>query len=124
MLKTRAVRLAVTAAMAFGAVAGTSGAAAHPDYSSCDKNGQSAICTNVTADVTLWSPSNNPIVTVPNGSQVAVSCYYTGQGAPNPDGFWDHIVWTSNLGNTWGHLSDNDVNFGGATPPSAGIPHC
>ncbi|QMU70419.1 hypothetical protein [Streptacidiphilus sp. P02-A3a] len=74
--------------------------------------------------MTLWSPSNNPIVTVPKGAQVAVSCYYTGQGAPDPDGFWDHIVWTSNLGNTWGHLSDNDVNLGGANPPSAGIPHC
>lgn len=74
----------------------------------------------------LWSPANQVIMPLSQGTAVEVTCYYTGNaGGYYPiDGYWDHVDYIVGIGDVVGHVDDNAVDFGGKTPPEMGIPHC
>jgi ABC-type phosphate transport system substrate-binding protein len=128
ILRTKTTRLAATAALTLGAAGAalavgtaTATAAAHPEYRSCSNNG-SGTCTTVDSKTTLYSPSNVALDTLPAGTEIEVTCWYSSGGTG--DGYLDHVSWAANYGNADGHVSDEAVDFGGNTPPLVGVPEC
>jgi hypothetical protein len=62
------------------------------------------------------------------GTEVEVSCYYTGTPVDHKDATEDHVVGISPSGVGFspvsGHVPDYHVSLGGASPAGVGIPHC
>ena len=69
-------------------------------------------------------PDNVPAAILPAGDYVQVTCWYYGN-MPGyaADGYEDHVVWVSTLGNFTGHIPDDYVHLGG-TPNNEGISEC
>jgi hypothetical protein len=133
MLKNKTAKLAVGAALAVGGIgtvvlgAGAASAATtgtvHPEYAWCTTGGTRGICTTTLWTVELDDKNGNEITMLGNNTPINVECWY-----PNPsigsDGYYDHVSWTQQTGDTSGHLDDFLVNFNDHTPPAVGLPEC
>lgn len=72
----------------------------------------------------LFRPNNSLAAILPTGDVVLVTCWYYGNSSGYAgDGYEDHVVWVSSIGNFTGHIPDDYVHIGGI-PPAVGIPEC
>jgi hypothetical protein len=142
MGKFKIVKLASTVIATIGLVAGlgvlsagtalaaSTPGAAHTSTASAPVSADYAIVVPVeTVDgyrAPLFNSSGTLVAKLAAGTLVEVTCYYDGS-PPAPylsDGYLDHVVWVSSIGDFTGHVPDDYVNLGGDTPPEYGVPKC
>lgn len=133
MLQNKAARFAVGAALALGSVgtvvlgagsaSATTTATVHPDYGWCSTGGIRGVCATILWPVDLEPASGWPIATLNTKTTVNVECWYRNT-TPGSDGYYDHVSWSSQIGNTSGHVDDNAVDFNNQTPQEVGLPEC
>lgn len=129
MFNRRFGRLAATAVLVIGTVAGltvvaagTANAVAYTCTGTPFTTGRTCV-THVFSGAPLFRSDGSLYEILPANDRVTVTCWYPGN-PPSPysgDGFQDHVS-TENIPNPIsGHIPDPYVNFGGHTPNQSPI---
>jgi len=127
----KGVIVVTVAAIAAFTTAAVASAAAPPSATTTNLNSYSCgddYCfanTNSRLDAPLFLPNGTLYAILLPGTRVEVTCWYAGSSSGwLSDGYEDHVVWVSPLGNFTGHIPDYYVDFNGQYPWQVGLDKC
>lgn len=118
---TAATSLLIPAVSAQASPLTATSGSVHPEWYRCDQGSTEEWCAGILRPTALFAPNGQWLANLQGGDGVTVTCWFLGQ---TYDGYFDHVISTTRTGPVSGHVDDDNVDFGGGTPPDLGIPEC